>query len=136
MSEWVMLVPSIVFTKIKTDFSQVIKDKYKMTNDNFSTIDSNNSKAVYPFVYVHLLPAIETGFDLEQTSINAGVFTFQIDVYDNRTQSRAREIMGEVMRIMKTMSFQITSMPEFSSSNGVYRNTMRAKRTIDSKDVL
>lgn len=136
MIEWIMLVPSAVFTRIKTDFSNELKTKYGMTGENFSTVDSNNSKAVFPFIYVHLLPATEVGADLESREINAGTFTFQIDVYDNRSQNRAKEVMSEVVRIMKGMRFFINSMPEFSSSNGIHRCTMRARRVIGSGDIL
>lgn len=135
MSEWVMLVPSIVFTKIKTDFSQVIKDKYKMTNDNFSTINSSNKDAVFPFVHVHMLTAVEQGQDLEGTSINAGIFTFQIDVIDNKTQNRARNVMSEVLRIMKSMSFDVIAMPEFESGD-THRCIARFRRMIGSGDIL
>lgn len=135
MSEWVMLVPSIVFTKIKTDFSQVIKDKYKMTNDNFSTINSSNKDAVFPFVYVHMLPAVEQGQDLEGDSINAGLFTFQVDVSDNKSQSRTRQVMTEIIRIMKKMRFDVIAMPEFESGE-THRCVARFRRMIGSGDVL
>ena len=78
----------------------------------------------------------EVGADLEGREINAGTFTFQIDVYDNRSQNRAKEVMSEVVRIMKGMRFFINSMPEFSSSNGIHRCTMRARRVIGSGDIL
>lgn len=136
MIEWIMLVPSAVFTRIKTDFSGELKTKYGMKGENFSTVDSNNSKAVFPFIYVHFLPATEVGADLEGREINAGTFTFQIDVYDNRSRNRAKEVMSEVVRIMKSMRFFINSMPEFSSVNGIHRCTMRARRVIGSGDIL
>ena len=136
MIEWIMLVPSAIFSRIKMDFVEELKTEYAMTDQNFSTVDSANKLAVFPFVYVHLLPATEVGADLEGTHINAGNFTFQIDVYDNKSQSRARNVMSEVVRIMKSMRFNITSMPEFSSSDGIYRCTMRARRVIGSGDII
>jgi hypothetical protein len=89
-----MLVPSFVFTKIKTEFSNDIKTRLSMTGENFSAVDSTNKKAVFPFVHVHSLPASEKGQDLEGNTINAGLFTFQIDVIDNKTQNRSREVMS------------------------------------------
>ena len=110
MSEWIMLVPLKVFTNIKADFSATIKETYKMTDANFSAVGNANKTAVFPFVYVQGLPASEQGADLQGTSINGALFTFQVDVTDNQTQTRARKVMTDVIRIMKTMGFEIVSM--------------------------
>lgn len=135
-STWIMQLPSIVFTRVKIGFSEKIKTKYSMTSENFSTTDSQNKKAVFPFVYINLLPAVEQGMDLEGIDINGGLFTFQIDVYDNQTQARAREVMGEVVRIMKTMRFEITAMPSFESSDDTERMTARFRRLIGALDTI
>ena len=39
--EWDDLIPSKVFTRIKTNFPQSLKTKYKMTDKNFSTVGSS-----------------------------------------------------------------------------------------------
>ena len=135
-SIWIMLIPSQVFTRIKTEFSEKIKTKYSMTSENFSTTDSQNKKAVFPFVYINLLPASETGNDLAGDTINGGIFTFQIDVYDNKTQARAREVMTEVVRIMKSMRFLVNQMPSFDDTEDVKRMTTRFQRIIGSGDIL
>ena len=136
MIDWIMLVPSVVFSRIKGTFSEELKTKYEMTEKNFSSVDSANKSAVFPFVYVHALPASEVGADLSGDEINAGNFTFQVDVYDNVSQNRAREVMKEVVKIMKGMCFFINSMPEFNSSDNLHRCTMRARRIIGSGDNL
>ena len=135
-SNWIMMIPSQVFTRIKTEFSEKIKTKYNMTGDNFSTTDSQNKKAVFPFVYINLLPARETGNDLAGDTINGGIFTFQIDVYDNKTQARAREVMTEVVRIMKSMRFLVNQMPNSDDTDEIKRMTARFQRTIGGLDVL
>lgn len=135
MSDWIMLLPSVVFSRIKGEFSKEIKTEYGMTGSNFSTTDSSNKKAVFPFAYVHLLPAVEEAQTLDEISINGGLFTFQIDVHDNQSQNRARRVMGEMVRIMKSMRFNIIAMPELESGD-TYRCTARFRRTIGSGDVL
>ena len=135
-SNWIMMIPSQVFTRIKTEFSEKIKTKYNMTSENFSTTDSQNKKAIFPFVYVNLLPAVEQGMDLEGIDINGGLFTFQIDVYDNQTQARAREVMKEVVRIMKSLLFSCNQMPSFDDTDDVKRMTARFQRSIDWNDIL
>lgn len=135
-SDWIMKTQSIVFTRIKTQFSEKIKNKNKITDKNFSTVDSQNKKAVFPFVYVNLLSAVEQGMDLEGKDINGGLFTFQIDVYDNQSQTKAKEVMSEIVHIMKTMRFEITEMPSFENDNNTYRMTARFRRIIGFLDIL
>ena len=135
--EWVTRIPNKIFTRVKAEFSKKIKTKYKMTVSNFSTVGSSDTPAVFPFVYIQQLDPMETGEDLEGTTINGGLFTFQIDVTDNKKQENAKEVMTEVMRIMKTMGFKCKSLPFFdSSANGVFRMTARFRRSIDENDIL
>lgn len=137
MTDWIMLVPSFVFSRIKAEFSEKLKTQYGMSGDHFSTVNQNQTDSRFPFVYVHMISSAEQGGDLEGSTVNAALFAFQVDVYDNQSQGRAREVMGEVVRIMKTMRFQVTSMPEFErSSNGVYRSVARFSRVIGAGDIL
>lgn len=134
---WVMIIPSIIFTKIKTEFSTKLKEKYNMTDKNFSTVGSSDTPAVFPFVYLQSIEPIETGMDLEATNINGGIFSFQIDVTDNQSQYRAKEVMTEVLRIMKKMGFQCKPMPSFDDSvKDVKRMVARFQRVIDENDIL
>lgn len=136
MSEWYMMIPLMVFTKIKQNFSQTIKDTYGMTDKNFSTVGSSGTPAVFPFVYFQTLPAIEQGRDLQGTSVNGALFAFQIDVYSNKNQSEARNVMSEIMRLMKTMAFEVNSMPSYESTQDVHRMTARFRRSFDKNDHL
>ena len=137
MSDWYIMIPLMVFTKLKQNFSQTIKDTYKMTDKNFSTVGSSDTPAVFPFVYIQQLDPMETGEDLEGTTINGGLFTFQIDVTDNKKQENAKEVMTEVMRIMKAMGFKCKSLPFFdSSAKGVFRMTARFRGSIVENDIL
>ena len=54
--DWVTMVPSIVYTRIITEFSKSIKTEYKMTDKNFSTIGISDTTPVFPFVYISTLP--------------------------------------------------------------------------------
>ena len=131
-----MMIPLMVFTKLKQKFSQTIKDKYSMTDKNFSTVGSSDTPAVFPFVYFNSLPASEQGRDLEGISVNGALFSFQIDVYSNKTQSETRNVMKEVTRVMKSMGFEIKPMPSFESTKEVHRMTARFRRSIDENDYL
>ena len=111
MADWTDRISSVVFTRIKNEFSSSLKTKYKMTSSNFSTVGSSDTPAVFPFVYIQLLPSAEQGQDIEGNTINAGLFTFQIEVTDNQTQARAKDVMSEVKRIMKSMRFTVQPTP-------------------------
>lgn len=136
MSDWIMLLPSQVFTRIKYGISDKVKTKYKMTDSNFSTESASMSTAVFPFVYVKLLPAVETGRDLEGTSTNGGLFTWQISVIDNQSQSRARDVMAEIYSTMKSMRFEAKQIPSFEDTEDTHTCTARFSRIICSNDIL
>ena len=136
MADWTDRISSVVFTRIKNEFSSTIKKNYKMKDENFSTVGSSDTPAVFPFVYVQLLPSAETGQDLEGATINAGLFTFQIEVTDNQTQARAKEVMSEVKRIMKSMRFTVQCTPTLEDTKDKHRAIMRCNRIIGSCDIL
>ena len=136
MADWTDRISSMVFTRIKNEFSSSLKTKYKMTSSNFSTVGSSDTPAVFPFVYVQLLPSTEQGQDIEGNEINAGLFTFQIEVTDNQTQARARDVMSEVKRIMKSMRFIVQPTPTLEDTKDTHRAIMRCNRRIGSDDIL
>ena len=136
MADWTDRISSVVFTRIKNEFSSTLKTKYKMTDSNFSTVGSSDTPAVFPFVYIQLLPSTEQGQDIEGNTINAGLFTFQIEVTDNQSQARAKDVMTEVKRIMKTMRFTVQPTPTLEDTKDTHRAIMRCKRIIGSCDIL
>ena len=136
MADWTDRISSIVFTRIKNEFSSSLKTKYKMTDSNFSTVGSGDTPAVFPFVYVQLLPSAETGQDIEGKEINAGLFTFQIEVTDNQSQTRTKDGMSEVKRIMKSMRFTVQPTPDIQDTKDTHRTIMRCNRIIGSWDIL
>ena len=136
MADWADRISSVVFTRIKNEFSKSLKTKYKMTSSNFSTVGSSDSEPVFPFVYVQLLPSAEAGQDIEGNTINAGLFTFQIEVTDNQSQARAKDVMSEVKRIMKSMRFTVQPTPTLEDTKDTHRAIMRCNRIIGSGDIL
>ena len=136
MADWTDRISSVVFSRIKNEFSSTLKTKYKMTDSNFSTVGSSDTPAVFPFVYIQLLPSTEQGQDIEGNTINAGLFTFQIEVTDNQTQARAKDVMSEIKRIMKSMHFTVQPTPDIQDTKDTHRAIMRCNRIIGSCDIL
>ena len=126
-------VDDIVFTRIKQGASKKLKTKYP--DITFTTNNREIKDAKFPCVYVHLLGSPERGQDLEGNNVNAGYFTFQIETYDNQTQRRSKEVMESVLKIMKSMRFEI-NFPETQNVNNVYRSVARCSRIIGSGDIL
>ena len=136
MADWTDRISSVVFTRIKNEFSSTLTTKYKMTSSNFSTVGSSDTPAVFPFVYIQLLPSTEQGQDIEGNTINAGLFTFQIEVTDNQSQTRAKDVMSEIKRIMKSMRFTVQPTPDIQDTKDTHRAIMRCNRIIGSDDIL
>lgn len=128
------MLESQVYTRIKTQFPSKLKEKYK--NINFTTENKVDALPRFPTVYIHEMPGMETGADLQGGTINAVWSSFQIEVTTNTKMNEAKEVMDEVVRIMKTMRFQVTSMPEFQNTDSVYRRVARFRRIIGADDVL
>ena len=145
MGVWTFDIPTMVYSRIMADFSEDLKTKYKFkkitvngntTWRNFSTSQVSETAPIFPYITVIELPGAERGQDLEGTSINAALFTFQVDVFDNVSETRTKKCMEEVVRIMKTMRFQIPTMASFESKPQEYRMTTRFQRLLGNGDVL
>ena len=144
-SIWTMDIPTIVFSRIVSDFSEDLKTKYKMqkltvngitTWKNFSTSQVSETPPIFPYITIIEIPGVEDDEDLEGDTINSERFGFQIDVYDNQNETRAKGCIKEVTRIMKTMRFRGGQMPSPNSKPQEYRMTARFTRKIANNDIL
>lgn len=134
--EWVMYLQSQIFTRIKNEFSSKLKTKYKMKSSNFSTVGSSDTPAVFPFVYVEELPCDPNGEDLERNTINGlKDYTLQIHVTDNKSQSNAKTVAYEILRIMVKMHFSCRIYPNNTNDN-THSYVLRCSRNIDEGDIL
>lgn len=131
---WTSDIQSMVFTRVKARGNNALKSKYP--NIYFTNSDRVQTEPKFPTVYVHEVGSVEQGMDLKNTEINAVLSTFQIDVTDNVSQDRAREVMNNVVATMKSMSFSIVSMPQFENTSNTYRQTARFRRMIGKGDLL
>ena len=119
------MLESQVITRIKTQFSKKLKDRYP--NLKFTNSDRADTVPKFP---------AETGEDLQGDTINAVWSSFQIEVTTNTKMNDAKEVMNEVVRIMKTMRFQVIATPEFQNTDSTYRRVARFRRMIADGDIL
>lgn len=127
-------IESQIFSRVKANFSDRIKNKYP--NLNFTTSDKSSTSPKFPTVYIHLMEPTEDGETLDGSGLNAVNATFQIDVSDNQSQARADEAAREVLRIMKTMRFSAKPLPFHNNVGDVYRTTARYRRIIGAGDII
>lgn len=132
MASW-NLIDSRVISAIKTG---LIAKHPKFTDDNFTSLDVQESTAVFPMIKIKVASMPERGMDFEGDTINAVDTTFQIDVMTNKSQDTANKIVEEIIPIMKRMRFQITSMPISSKEGDVFRSVIRCKRSVGSGDSI
>lgn len=129
-----LYLESIVFTRVKTEFSKTIKNKYP--NLEMSTTQQSLSNVKFPHISIKLLPSSEIGQDLSGETVNGIDANFEIRISSNKNNNETREIMAEVKRIFKTMRFRFDDMPYPEQTDGTYYSIARASRAIGSGDTL
>ncbi len=126
---------SIIFTQIKSRFPPKIKKKYP--NLEFTTQEESKTPVQFPNVYVYLMPSTENGRTFEGGGMECGLFTFQIKVTDNQNQTRVKEVMSEIMRIMgDELSFATVSTPAYQNTKDTYWADTRFRRELTTESYL
>ena len=121
----------IVFNRIKDD-----EEIQKMEELYLTTSMVSSTKPKFPTLLLQQLETPEIGQDLDNTTVNAVMAGFQIDVIDNLpTRGRVNEITAIVQRIMKSMRFNVTRQPDMDTQDEK-RSVIRATRIIASGDTL
>lgn len=133
-TNWVMKLEPMIFTVLKTKLVKQFKTKFPKIN--VTDTNRNSTEPEYPSIMLQQLPFVERGQDLEGSSINAILCSFQIDVYTNTTQTDADTIMSEIIDIFKSMKFTINAFPSFANTSTYFRSTLRVERMIGADDVL
>lgn len=105
-NQWVFDLETNIFSNVATIAKPKLKKKYKSMNFDtaFTTVEKNLDKdPVFPTIYIHEMPGLERGADLEGTSVNAVQETIQVDVITNTKQSDAKGIMAILADAFKQM---------------------------------
>lgn len=131
------ILDSQIFSKVANYVVDEYGGRFSMTiTDNFSSTKNDPTGARFPFVYVGLINASENSTDLERSRLNGGLYTYQVNVYDNTSQAKAKQIMDSVVDAMKQMSFTSTSLPINASDGTKYMMIARFQRFIDEGDTI
>jgi hypothetical protein len=134
-NSWVFDIQDKIYSRLDAVCRAKLSRKYP----NISvTMDNNVSTTTkFPNVYLHFLPMMEIGNDLDGKDINAVYLTAQVDVTVTNSQemSVANEVSQVVVNCMKDMRFNAT-LPEFVNTSSEYRTVSRFTRTIGNADEL
>lgn len=135
ITNWTMDLENIIFSLIKKKCYEDLKVNYP--DISFTTVNRVSANPKFPNCYIHLLPMVEYGNDLEGTTVNAVMATVQVDVTTNTSFEDAKTVIYTILSALKEMRFDITTMPTIvKEDNDIYRATMRGRRMIGSGDVI
>lgn len=126
---WFTQLESRIFTIVTARMKKALpKYKLKCTTDGQS-----DGPSYFPTVYMHELSPYETGMDLTNQTINALVYTMQIEVFA-KDKKDAKAIMSEAVLQMKKLSFDVTTFPVEMSDGNVVQSVARFRRVIGAGD--
>lgn len=134
-NSWVFDIQDKIYSRLEAVCIAKLSGKYPNIN---VTMDSHvPTKPKFPNVYLHFLPPIEVGKDLDGADVNAIYLTAQIEVTVTSAQemSVANKVSQVVVDCMKEMRFSAT-LPEFVNTDTEYRTVSRYARTIGNADKL
>lgn len=128
---WFSELESRLFTIFKT------RMKAQFNNAKFTTNDQQIIERNFPVVYFHELEQVETGNDLDNTSVNAINETIQIQVYAKNADD-CRNLSAASVSQMKSLRFNVIAMPIYTHTEDgrLFLSSMRFRRVYGGGDSL
>lgn len=131
---WFSRITNIVLTRVKAIVGKKLNTKYP--DIDFTTSASSSTTPKFPTVYIKRMQGAERGQDLDGSTVNAMLVTFQVEITDNISETRAQEVADNVCAVMKSMRFQILGEPVTDSQVNIHRNIARYQRVVGYGDTL
>ena len=131
---WTSDIETKVFSRIKNEGVSALKQTFPSIF--YTAENKSESDPVFPTVFVQELPGLERGNTLDGTEINAVLASFQVDISDNKSKARVKQVMNQTVQTMKGMRFEVIAMPTYRAENCVYIGTARFRRMIGALDIL
>lgn len=132
---WYSEIESTIFTVLQ--YNLALKDSAPYPELNCTTSSQNESLenvADFPSLYVHLLPAVVIGNDLENSTINAVNATVELQVYSNVSETQCVKIMNAAILEMKKLHFNVPMLPDPQTVDKKYFAIARFRRVIGAGD--
>lgn len=134
-NSWVFDIQDKIFSRLQAICIAKLSAKYPDINVTMDDHVLTNPK--FPNVYLHFLPAVAIGRDLDGQDTNAVYLTAQVDVTVTSAQemSVANEVSKVVLNCMTEMRFTPT-YPEFMNTDSEYRTVSRFTRPLGNEEAL
>lgn len=130
---WFAEIESRVFTQVSYMLTE--KEDAPYPNMKCTTV-SQNTITQFPTLYLHEIQPVETGNDLVNQSVNAVVFTFEIQVWDNTSEKECKDILTASILEMKRLGFSVTMFPNVTTNSKIAWGVARFRRMIGAEDTL
>ena len=101
-----------------------------------TTVNSSDSPAEFPTLYLHELTPLETGQDMENDEINSILHGIEIKVFSNKSEKEVRDIMDSAIKEMKKLRYSVILFPDPTTTNKVSSAVARFRRSIAKDDTL
>lgn len=130
---WFAELSGLILTHFKTRLKKLIPDgqfkKLKITNSN-----SDIAPTELPAIWLEEVSSMETGENLDNTSINAVIETVQITVFYNGQMKDVKKLMNASVLAMKQMRFGAIMTPIYTTNHDMKTAVARFRRIIGEGD--
>lgn len=131
---WFSEVESKIFTYIQYGLTRKTNAPYPRLN--CTTKSQSTKPSVFPTLYLHNLTPIEQGQDLENDEVNALLATIEIQVFSNKSEDEANEIMTTAISLMKDLRWNVTMFPDPQTSDNVSLTIARFRKLVTKQDII
>ena len=134
---WVNDAQNKIYTIVKYRAS---KNLTEFPSLEFTTNVESGNPTSFPSVYIHFMPSMEQGRDLECTGINGFLCGVQVQVTVTKEQGEkaCQTVSWEVLSQFKALSFEVSMMPEFirTGNADIRQMTFRVRRAIGANNTI
>ncbi len=132
---WYSEIESTIFTHLAFELCEKTGAPYPELNCTTSSQNDNiEGVAVFPTLYIHLLPPIEIGNTLLNDDVTAIRATFEVEVFSDNSESECRKIITSCIQEMKKLHFNVQMFPDPQTNDKKYFAIARFNRVIAGGD--
>ena len=132
---WFAELTGLVTTHFKTRLKKLIPatlfKQLKITTDNSAIAPTE-----LPAIWLEEVSSMETGENLDNTSINAVMETIQVTIYHNGQMKDVKKLMNASVLAMKQMRFGAVMTPIYTTNHDKKTGIARFRRLIGESDSL
>lgn len=136
-TDWVFNIESKIYTIVKTRLTNALKDVYpKLLITQQQRL---NDDTQLPVIYIKMLDSPEIGADLDGSTVNAMLVTFEthITVSKDSGLSGLRKISASVLENFKKLRFQMATRGEITrETSDTYTTISRYNRVIGAEEEI